>query len=95
LVTVSYPRVIRRRLVIDAAALCVGVLPIGLITASVLALSVGGLRSTVVEADALAGEASRLRGALLDQETGLPGYEILGVIQLSRRRFDRPPDRRL
>jgi CHASE3 domain sensor protein len=74
----SYPRTIRSRLLVGAGALCLSVVAIGAITAYLLALSVGGLRATVVEADALAGEASRLRGALLDQETGLRGYELTG-----------------
>jgi diguanylate cyclase (GGDEF)-like protein len=75
---VAYPRTIRRRLLAGAVVLCVSVIAIGAITAYLLALSVGGLRATVVEADALAGEAAKLRAALLDQETGLRGYELTG-----------------
>ena len=74
----GYPRAIRRRLLAGAIVLCLTSIVVGGVLATLLALSIGDLRLTVEQADSLANEAGRLRVALLDQETGLRGYELTG-----------------
>lgn len=54
-----------------------------LVTGAVLYVALGGaldrMSRTVVRADELAAQASRLRAALLDQQTGLRGYVLTGI----------------
>jgi diguanylate cyclase (GGDEF)-like protein len=75
---ISRPRHLRRGLLGGIAAL----IALAILTGAVLVVTLGSAldrMSTEVEhADELAAQAARLRAAMLDQETGLRGYQLTG-----------------
>ncbi|MCV0404015.1 MAG: diguanylate cyclase [Chloroflexi bacterium] len=71
-------RPIRRALFAGVVGLALLAVVIGAVLSVVIGGSVSHMRDAVERADTLAGEAATLRSALLDQETGLRGYQLTG-----------------
>lgn len=59
------------------ALLCIALLT-GVVLATTLGASLDRMSTEVQQADELAVAAARLRAALLDQETGLRGFQLTG-----------------
>ena len=77
-VRISRSRPIRRGLLGGLAALFVLAIGTGGMLAVVLGSSLDAMSERVRHADELAGHAGDLRASLLDQETGLRGYQLTG-----------------
>ena len=71
-------RPIRRGLFGGAFGLIVVAALAGVTLVGVIGTSIDRLNETVEASDRLADEAATLRSALLDQETGLRGYQLTG-----------------
>lgn len=71
-------RPLRRALLGGVIGLAVLAMLIGAVLSIVIGGSLGQMHESISRADELADEAANLRTALLDQETGLRGYQLTG-----------------
>jgi diguanylate cyclase (GGDEF)-like protein len=78
IVRITRSRPIRRGLLGGLAALFVLAIGTGALLGVVLGSSLDGMSERVRHADELAAHASDLRASMLDQETGLRGYQLTG-----------------